>query len=160
MRDYFSKSYLIKELEKSNSLIYKALLKHNYQGFRLDILEYCEKENIIEREQYYLTNLILEYNILKHARSLLGFKHKLSTLEIIRKSKLGRTCSDETKAKLSQNSQSILIRVKDLITGEILIFYSIRRTADFLNKHPSYISRCLMKKSYYSNEQYYVTKLN
>ena len=43
IRDYFYKSYLIRELEKNNSLIYKSLLKHNYKGFRLDILEYCEK---------------------------------------------------------------------------------------------------------------------
>ena len=75
------------------------------------------KNTIIEREQYYLTNLTLDYNVLKHARSLLGFKHKLSTRDIKRKSKQGLPCSEITREKLSRNSQSIFLRVKDLISG-------------------------------------------
>lgn len=160
IRDYFNKSYLTRELLKNNSLIYKALLEHNYKGFRLDILEYCEKNAIIEREQYYLTNLTVEYNVLKHAKSLLGFKHKPSTIEILRKLKLGIPCSESTKEKLSQNSQSIGIKVKDLISGKILLFNSIKKTADFIQKHPSYISKCLNKKMSYCNKQYYVIKNN
>jgi group I intron endonuclease len=43
-------------------------------------LEYCTPENTIEREQYYLTSLKPEYNILKVAGSPLGFKHSKETI--------------------------------------------------------------------------------
>jgi group I intron endonuclease len=74
LRQYYSLGFLKKELVKNNSIIYKALLKYGYSSFRLEILEYCNKDNLlvrassaslrsafflnlikkIEREQYYL----------------------------------------------------------------------------------------------------------
>jgi hypothetical protein len=45
-------------------LINKALLKFSYSGFKLDILEFCNKGEVIAREQYYLGLLKPEYNIL------------------------------------------------------------------------------------------------
>jgi hypothetical protein len=33
-------------------VINKALKKHKHSNFTLEILEYCEKENVITREQY------------------------------------------------------------------------------------------------------------
>jgi group I intron endonuclease len=48
--------------------IYKSLVKHGYSNFTLEILEYCEPENAIKREQYYLDLLKPEYNILKVAK--------------------------------------------------------------------------------------------
>ena len=59
----------------NNSYIYNALLKEGYSGFRLDILEYCDKEKVIEREQYYIDLMKPEYNILRVAGSSLGYKH-------------------------------------------------------------------------------------
>jgi len=37
-----------------SSAIYSALLKYGYSNFSLDILEYCEIDALIEREQYYI----------------------------------------------------------------------------------------------------------
>lgn len=59
----------------STSLIYNSLIKHGSSNFSLDILEYCEIDVLIEREQYYLDLLKPEYNILKTARNNLGNKH-------------------------------------------------------------------------------------
>lgn len=56
-------------------VISKALLRYKYSKFRLEILEYCIAEKCREREQHYLNLLKPEYNILKVAGSLLGFKH-------------------------------------------------------------------------------------
>lgn len=56
---------------KNNMLIYKALLKYGYSNFMLEILEYCEKSCLIEREQYYLDLLKPKYNILQKAGCLL-----------------------------------------------------------------------------------------
>ena len=64
---------------------------------RLEILEYCRADELIKREQYYLDLLYPEYNILKHAYSLLGYKH---TPENIAKFKLKKV-SQELKNILS-----------------------------------------------------------
>ena len=80
---YFSEKVLIKELDKMNSQIYRALLKYGYSKFSLEILEYCEAEEVVNREQYYIDLLDPEYNICPIAGS-----------------SLGRKVSDETRAKL------------------------------------------------------------
>ena len=46
---YFSVNFMLKELEDSESLIYRALLKYGYSAFRLDIIEYCDISNLTER---------------------------------------------------------------------------------------------------------------
>jgi len=75
LKNYFNISFLENEIKKNKSLIYRALLKYGYSQFSLEILEYCEPEKCIVREQYYLNLLPHEYNILPNAGSLLGFRH-------------------------------------------------------------------------------------
>jgi hypothetical protein len=60
---YYNLDYLERIVQISNSRIYKALLKDGYENFTLEILEYCDKSIIIEREQYYIDLLKPEYNI-------------------------------------------------------------------------------------------------
>jgi group I intron endonuclease len=79
LRDYFSPKWLMKESLKNNSIIYRALLKNGYSNFRLEILEYCEKDIIIERENYYFDVLKPTYNICLVAGSSLGRVTKDST---------------------------------------------------------------------------------
>jgi hypothetical protein len=80
LRKYYCLSYLNNKIIKDNSRIYRALLKHGYSNFNLEILEYCNKESLINREQYYIDLLKPEYNICKIAGSMLGFKHSEKTL--------------------------------------------------------------------------------
>jgi len=56
-------------LTRSNSHICRALLKNGYENFSLTILEYCEPEQCLEREDFYLSSLPHEYNILPKAGS-------------------------------------------------------------------------------------------
>lgn len=81
--------------------IYKALLKHGYSNFRLEILEYCDQNRVslIEREQFYLDLLKPEYNILSTAGSNLGYKHTEETLAKFK----ARKFTLEHKAKLQQH---------------------------------------------------------
>jgi len=65
-------------------------LKYGYSNFSLDILEYCESDILIKREQYYTDLLEPKYNILKVAGTILGFKH-----------------SEATKVKMSINNTGI-----------------------------------------------------
>jgi len=62
-----------------------ALLKHDYCNFSLTILEYCEAEQCLEREDLYLSSLKPEYNINQKATAPMS----------------GRTHSDETKIIMS-----------------------------------------------------------
>jgi group I intron endonuclease len=75
-----------------------ALLKHGYSNFRLDILEYCEANKVIEREQYYMDFLNPEYNILKVAGSSYGYKHTEETLSKLK----GLKRSAETIEKMKK----------------------------------------------------------
>ena len=98
---YFSHIYI-----SSNKLtISKALLKYGYAGFRLEMIEYCEPKDVIQREQYYIDLLKPEYNILKVAGSLLGFKHSEMTREVLRNLYTGREISEEVRAKMSDSQK-------------------------------------------------------
>jgi group I intron endonuclease len=105
-----------------NMLINRALLKYGYSNFSLEILEYCEPDKCIEREQYYIDRLKPEYNILKTAGSSLGYLHsdeakqKMSeaksgktlsenTIKKISEAKLGKTLSEETRKKISDTKK-------------------------------------------------------
>lgn len=52
----FTQYYNIKYITRTSksSLICRALLKHGYSSFSLDILEVCDTSVLIQREQYYI----------------------------------------------------------------------------------------------------------
>lgn len=64
---YLSVSSMKKRTKRGSSAIYSALLKHGYTNFELSILEYCDQNKLIIREQYYINTLKPKYNILKIA---------------------------------------------------------------------------------------------
>jgi len=96
----FIQYYNIKYITRTakSSLICRALLKHGYSKFKLEILEYCKSSDVINREQHYIDLLKPEYNILQVAGSLFGYKHTEESLAKMKEIALNR--SDETKAKL------------------------------------------------------------
>jgi len=105
---YYSIKYLERIIKKSNSIIYKALIKYGYSNFSLEIIEYCESKDVLNREQYYLDLLHPEYNTLKIAGSRQGHNHteeskaKISAATKGDKHPLyGKTHSEETRAKMS-----------------------------------------------------------
>lgn len=62
LRNYYNIDFLKRKILTSNSRIYRALLDNGYGEFNLEILEYCDKNILIEREQYYIDMLKPEYN--------------------------------------------------------------------------------------------------
>lgn len=123
LKNYFNVSYLKSEITVSRSLIYRALLKYGYNSFKLEILEYCEKDKLLYREQYYLNTINPEYNILKTAGSVLGLKHTKEAIETIRKSKLGITLSEERKLIAAISSTTALpVLVTEIETNNIKVF--------------------------------------
>lgn len=116
-----------------NTPINKALLKYGYSNFSLEILEYCDPQISIEREQYYLDLCIGEYNILTVAGSNKGFKfsaearlnmsgrrHTEESKDLMREARkgknhpmFGKTTPEQTKIKISIANGSA-IKVTDL----------------------------------------------
>jgi group I intron endonuclease len=98
-KNYFNLSYL---KSKNGFRISRALIKYGYSNFSLIILEYCNKSDLLEREQYYFDKLEPQYNILKIAGSSEGFNH-----------------SEETKAKISKALKGIYIGEKSALFGRL-----------------------------------------
>lgn len=111
---YFNIKYLMLH---SNMAISRALLKYGYLKFKLEIIEYCDSKDLLKREQYYIDLLKPEYNILKTAGSLLGFKHTEKTRTKMSISKTGYKHTDETRAKMSTAKIGLLAGEKNPMFG-------------------------------------------
>ena len=79
-KSYFTFSHISKPV-RSNTIIHRSLLKYGYAHFQIEILEYCNLNVVLKREQHYLDLLKPTYNILKKANSSKGYKHTIETLE-------------------------------------------------------------------------------
>ena len=99
LRCYFSVDWLESAIQKAKSKIYRSLVKNGYSNFSLEILEYCEKSESINREQYYIDLCEPEYNILKIAGSRLNSKHLEETI--------AKIWTDERKAKRLQHLKNL-----------------------------------------------------
>jgi len=107
LSNYYSTTYMEDALNRSNSHIYRALLKNGYENFSLTILEYCEPEQCLEREDFYLSSENNEYNILPKAGSRLDSKHSDETKQILsdvnkgeNNPMFGQNHTEETKKKI------------------------------------------------------------
>ena len=148
----FKYYYNYSSLTKKNMVINKAILKHGYSNFKLEILEYCNPEKCIEREQYYIDLLKPEYNILKTAGSTLGYKHTEETLAKFKDRKHTPERLAKIRAHLAQLNRSeeqrlaarermltlnekkgIKVEVTDERTNITTTYDSIRNAADALS---------------------------
>ena len=151
-KNYYNYNYLVDP--KRNMLIHKALLKYGYSVFKLDILEFCNKDEVIVREQHYLDSLKPEYNILKKAGSSIGFVHSEYTITKFRETRKNKVYSDKEKARISKlhlyrSSES---RQKD---RERLIEFNIAKS------HPIEIINVFSsQKTFYSSIRQAASELN
>lgn len=106
--NYYSVAYLKKRVEKGSSIIYSSILKYGYSNFSLDILEYCEPNLLISREQYYIDHFKPEYNILSTAGSRMGSIHSQETKQSISNVLINRVFSNESRAKMKIAAKSRL----------------------------------------------------
>lgn len=153
--DYFQSRVLL----KNKTPIHNALLKYGYSNFRLEILEYCEIENSVLREQHYFDLLKPEYNILKIAGSSLGYKHREDTIKRMKtlhlfdeevrnnkiKARLGYKASEETRLRNSAATTALIgipVVVKNINTGEQTDYINLTEAAKALN-----VSRTAVKKA-------------
>lgn len=160
LRHYFSPKYLNKELLRSKSKIYRALLKYNYNKFDIEILEYCQSNLLTVREQYYFDLLKPEYNILKVANSRLGIKARPETLlkykdreyssKILTNLQKTSCLSTKINQLLSTSHVTIIVNKEN---NTIEMYPSIRSAARDINAAHSSLIYCmknniLLKKTY------------
>lgn len=90
--------------------IHRAIKKYEWHNFKFEVLELCEKENLIIREQYYLDfytsyERSVGYNIRRYADTKFGYNHSEKTKAKISVSKKGRKASIEERRRRSEFSK-------------------------------------------------------
>jgi len=142
---------------------YNKHLQRHFNKYSNDlefsILEYCEKEDLIKREQYYIDTLNPEFNMCKVAGSCLGKKlsgetkrkisemHKGKRLSKEHREKIsiankGKTVSEEARRKIGDGNRG----EKNHMYGKLGYWYNKNRDDECKNK----ISRTLIK--YYKSD--------
>ena len=129
--------------------IYKALLKHGYSNFSLDILEFCDKDNLILREKHYFNIYSPEYNILKEPLSPSrgkGWKHSEATIEKIKLAANNLSAENLLQRSLFFSHKGKKVEVTDITTGLNTIYHAIRAAARALNIDRRYIEKYIYLK--------------
>ena len=149
---YYSLKLMELCLKKGHSYIYSALIKYGYSNFTLEIIEYCDKIKVIEREQFYIDLLCPKYNLLRVAGSRLGTKHSDDTREKMSSSQKGHPGSlNHPRAKK--------IRVTDLETNSSTCYDSVNSAAKALNCGDSSILKNIKSKTNKAYKGRYVFEL-
>ena len=103
--------------DKHHSIyLQRAWNKYGKSNFDFIIVEECEKENCLKREQYYIDKMEPEYNICKNAGSTLGIKlneNYCKRLKMIRKGK-----SNPFYGKHHTEKTKNILRIKCLNEGK------------------------------------------
>jgi len=138
LSNYYSTAYIEDALNRGISHIYRALLKNGHDNFSVTILEYCEPEKCIEREDFYLSTENHEYNILEKAGSSRGRKHDEKTKKKISDSMSGENHPMFEKPRPEGAGRpSQAIEVTNITNDTTTSYDSMHEAAKVLNL-PSY----------------------
>lgn len=86
--------------QHQNILLQRSWIKYWSVNFEFVILKICEREKLLENEQYYINNLKPDYNLAPTAGNSLGVKHSEETKK--RMSEAKKRMTDKTKQLMSQ----------------------------------------------------------
>nr|QCW06955.1 hypothetical protein [Drechslerella brochopaga] len=156
LQHYYSMGFLLLQVKKNKSMIYRALLKYGYSKFNLKILEYCEPDKCLEREQYYIDLIKPEYNILKIAGSSLGYVYSIEVRKNMSEAKIGeknpmygKTHSDDTRKKISAGHKGRIVSVETRAKLSIKIsVFDIKKNTTTFYDSMSEAARALKIKQY------------
>jgi group I intron endonuclease len=103
----------LRRQDHANIHLQAAFVKYGEEAFRFEILELCERDQVIAREQHYIDTLHPEYNMCPVAGSSMGYRHTdEARLRMSTKSKarppafLGHKHTEETRRKISDLKRS------------------------------------------------------
>lgn len=92
--------YDLRNNKHRNIHLQRSFNKHGEDSFLFQLVEQCNEEILIEREQYYIDSLNPHFNILRLAGSSIGIKRPDQSIRILEFNK-NRIVSDITKQRTS-----------------------------------------------------------
>ncbi len=121
---WYQHKYYLKLNKHQNKYLQNAWNKYGNDSFIFEIVEYCEKEKLIEQEQKWMDltkcfNLEIGYNLVSFAGNQLGFKHSNESKLKMSIALKGRKLSEETKLKMKgrnhtkETKEKIRLSLKD-----------------------------------------------
>lgn len=132
------KSDMIKN-KHHNIIIQNSFNKNGINSFELGVIEYCDEEDLIIKEQHYIDTLNPEYNITKIVER--------NTLSESSKLKISKTLKDKYKNKEIKGTVKA-IDLYDLDGNFIRTYNSCKECAEDLKISPHTISNVLSGKCY------------
>lgn len=90
--------------EHENSYLQKAWNKYKQLNFIFVILEFCEFEILIEREQFYIDIIKPKYNLAPTAGSMAGFVHSEESKNKNRIAHLNKKHNEQARKNMSASS--------------------------------------------------------
>lgn len=103
---------LLRQGKHENSYLQASYDKYGVENFKFEVLELCEKNKCIEREQYWMDfyksyKRDIGFNINEKANSRLNSKHSEETKQKMREAKLGKKLTEEhiLNSKLARTGQ-------------------------------------------------------
>ena len=155
---YFNANYLERN---TNMTICRALFKHGYSNFSLEILEYCVPAECLEREDYYIKILKPEYNISQFPKSpQLGLKHSKEARIKMKEKSLGKVKTEQHKLNLAlADPNSISASVADLIKDKTTTYPTMGMAARDLGISISSISNYFTRKQKKPYKKRYIFRL-
>jgi len=102
----------LKSNKHHSILLQRAFNKHWINPFLFIVIEYCEKDRLIEKELHWMNELKPEYNLAPIAGSCLGYKHTVETKKKMSEANKNKKLSEETKLKISISNKGRQFRRK------------------------------------------------
>jgi group I intron endonuclease len=98
--NYYFNHKILKEA--GFSLICRALLKYGHENFKLEIIEYCTLEVIVEREQYWISELSPSYNLVTVVDGSFTYNHTEEARQKMSLSQKARFADPENRKQLDE----------------------------------------------------------
>ena len=121
----------------------------------MQILEYTDKKNVLEKQQYYMDLSKPQYNIVEKAGSTLGYKHRQESQDKMRDFILSVEVRDKKvlSTKNATAARKMSIVVENIITKGNHNYSSLTEAATALGVSKSLVSQALinerlLKKTY------------
>ena len=98
-------SYYFNQLIIKNagySLICRALVKYGYENFKLEILEFCTVDEIVQREQFWIDELKPTYNLVTVVDGKYTYRHTEESKEKMSASQKERFSDPEQRRQLTE----------------------------------------------------------
>jgi group I intron endonuclease len=99
----------LRNKQHGNGHLQRAWDKYGEKCFEFSVLEICDINLLIEREQYYIDTLHPEYNISPKAGNCLGLKHTEESRKNMSIAHKGNIPSQETREKMSRAQKGKII---------------------------------------------------